>query len=172
MLFEARTQSALSPSSLTSLALSRHNRSGPKSSIRGAHWPWQRTGWAVGMCSGERLEERGRRHSSKRMVTCDRHCEPRSLSMPCGYALFYCDETVSPALTAASADVSSSGQGLKTDSHPLNPGGVRTPPRVPLTPRPQTWLLLRCFKVHRDEPLCNGATLSLQALYAFLCENW
>lgn len=85
---------------------------------------WWREGWK---------KKEARRHGSKRMVTCDRHCEAteRPLSMParlCAFLLPRPPPSLSLSLYprgfdgVASADVSVlGGQRLKTDSHPLKP---------------------------------------------------
>lgn len=122
----------------SSAALSEHNRSGPKSRrARCSLAVTARSGVNGGGCvvAREAWKKEGRRHGSKRMVTCDRHCEAteRPLSMPARLCAFLLPRKrplslsislSSPALTTASADVSvsvSRGQRLKTDSHPLKP---------------------------------------------------
>ena len=102
------------------------------------------------------------------MVTCDRHCEPWRLSMAVWLCAFLFRRNGRPALTAASRrrDVSSSGPTLNNRFASLKPWH-RAPlaRRALYTPRLQTSLLLRCLKVHRDEPLRNGTLYLASALY-------
>lgn len=77
----------------SSAALSEHNRSGPKSRrARCSLAVTARSGVNGGGCvvAREAWKKEGRRHGSKRMVTCDRHCEAteRPLSMPARLCAF------------------------------------------------------------------------------------